>query len=216
MTRAAKPQLPLQFTRRGGPRPGAGRPRKKDAGVSHLARPAFQRRTPVHATLRVGGAVPSLRGARCFAAVEKALAAARDRLGVRVVHFAVLCNHLHLIVEADGSESLSRGMQGLTIRLARALNSALERRGRVFADHYHSRLLRTPTEVANAIRYVRENFAHHFPELQHRVDPFSSAARPDLAAPPRTWLLTIGWQRARHRPHSPGRRTGREASHTNQ
>ena len=72
--------------------------------------------------------------------------------------------------------------------------------GRAFAAaRDHARVLATPTEVANAIRYVRENFAHHFPELTHAIDPFSSGARPDLAADPRTWLLRIGWTRARPR-----------------
>src|SRR2546425_4555483 len=37
-------------------------------------------------------------------------------------HFSVQGNHLHLLVEAEGAESLSRGMQGLTIRIARAIN----------------------------------------------------------------------------------------------
>ena len=154
----------------------------------------------MHATLRVSRSVPSLRGKTAFAAVERALKVAKDRLGVRVVHFAVLGNHLHLIVEADHSVALSRGMQGMTIRLAKALNAALRRRGPVFADHYHSRLLRTPNEVANAVRYVRTNAEHHFPELGAGKDAFGSDARPDLAAPPRTWLLTIGWTRARRGP----------------
>jgi putative transposase len=41
---------------------------------------------------------------------------------MRLVEFTVLSNHLHLIVEADNSTELSRGMQGLCVRLARALN----------------------------------------------------------------------------------------------
>ncbi len=153
----------------------------------------------MHATLRVRSSVRSLRGNRSFAAVERALLVARDRLGVRVVHFAVLGNHLHLIVEADSSAALSRGMQGLTIRLAKALNAALRRSGAVFADHYHARVLATPTEVANAVGYVRDNAAHHFPEHAGGVDPFTSDARPELAAPARTWLLTVGWTRALRR-----------------
>ena len=174
--------------------------------MSHLAREKFCKRAPVHTTLRVRSSISNLRNGHCFAAVERALLVARDRLGVRVIHFAVLGNHLHLIVEADSSTALSRAMQGLAIRLAKALNAALRRRGAVFADHYHARVLATPTEVANAIRYVRENFAHHFPELRHAVDPFSSAARPDLAAAPRTWLLTVGWTRARRPRERAGRR----------
>jgi hypothetical protein len=62
---------------------------------------------------------------------------------MRLVEFSVLGNDLHLVVEADTSEALSRGMQGLCIRLAMALNRALRRTGQVFSDHYHSRLLRS-------------------------------------------------------------------------
>jgi hypothetical protein len=40
-------------------------------------------------------------------------------------------------------------MQALQIRAARALNQAQDRRDRVFADRFHARILRTPTEVAN-------------------------------------------------------------------
>jgi hypothetical protein len=43
--------------------------------------------------------------------------------------------------------TLSRALQGLCIRIAKALNAMMERPGGVFADHYWSRLLRTPTEL---------------------------------------------------------------------
>ena len=44
--------------------------------------------------------------------------------GLRIVQFSVQGNHLHLIVEADSSTALSRGMQGLCIRLAKALKAS--------------------------------------------------------------------------------------------
>src|SRR5438105_7388003 len=81
---------------------------------------------------------------------------------------------IHLIVEANDHECLARGMQGLCVRIAKALNVMMQRKGRVFADHYYSRLLLTPTQLVNAIRYVLENHTHHFGEKG--VDPFSSAA----------------------------------------
>jgi REP element-mobilizing transposase RayT len=200
-TRQAR-QIPLSFSARGGARIGAGRPRKKNGRVSHLARPKFARSCAVHATLRMRPTVFNLRSGRCFRALEQAFLPARDRLGLRLIHFAVLGNHVHLIVEAKDSTALSRGMQGLTIRLAKALNRVMGARGAVLADHYHARLLPTPTEVTNAIRYVLGNYSHHFPELRLPAgwrDPFSSACRADLVAEPRTWLLAVGWKRARPR-----------------
>src|SRR4051812_29847794 len=119
-------QLGFKFRKHGGPRKGAGRPPKGDkARVSHLSRPKFDRITPAHVTLRLADDVPSLRSSRRFAAVRECLARSRGRLGLRVTEFSVLSNHLHLVVEADDSDALSHGMQGLCIRIARALNRLL-------------------------------------------------------------------------------------------
>ena len=193
-------QRELYFPSHGGRREGAGRPTTGRA--SHAARPAFARPAPVHVTLRVGPEVWNLRSSRCYKALRRSLAASRGRFGLRLIHFSVMGNHLHLIVEADGQRSLTRGMQGLNIRIAKALNRVMGRTGRVFADHYHSRLLATPTELVNAIAYVLGNAAHHYGPTP-ATDPCSSAASrsTEVLCEPRTWLLRSGWRRARRIPH---------------
>ena len=155
-------QLALDLPTWGGRRPGAGRPPAGDrAGVSHAPRPRLALGHPVHVTLRVRRHVFNLRARRCLRVVEAAFAAARERHGLRLVHYSVQGNHLHLLVEAHGRETLSRGMQGLCIRLARGLNRVMGRRGAVFADRYHARALKTPREVRNALAYVLRNAEHH-------------------------------------------------------
>ncbi|MFN2550189.1 MAG: transposase [Myxococcales bacterium] len=121
------------------------------------------------------------------------------RFGLRVVDFSLQGNHLHLIIEADSSSSLSRGMQGLCARIARALNRLMERKGKVFADHFHSRLLLSPTEVMRAIRYVLDNHRKHYGHTE--ADPYASSAlatteREEVLARPVTWVLRGGWRRA--------------------
>jgi putative transposase len=186
---------------RGGRRRGAGRKPKGDrARVSHKARVRFEHPAVVHVTLRVAVRIWNLRSRRCFRVIETSLEEARDRFGLRVIEFSVLGNHLHLVVEADSSAALSRGMQGLNIRIARALNRLMRSRGTVFADHYHPRMLRNPTELVNAIAYVLGNAKHHYAIAG--PDPYSSATcdRARLLSQPRTWLLRCGWRRARTRP----------------
>ncbi len=102
-----------------------------------------------------------LRKRRCYAALRAALVAGCERSGFRVCHYSVLATHIHLVVEAENRESLSHGMQGLVIRMARQLNKALGRSGRVFADRYFARALKTPREVRNAIAYVYNNEQRH-------------------------------------------------------
>src|SRR5690349_3095161 len=127
-------QLALELPRRGGKRPGAGRkPKGRRALVSHHRRPRFEKPAAVQVTLRVAGHVWNLRSRRCFELIEKCLAAARERFGLRVIEFTVLGNHLHLVVEAGDDGALSRGMQGLNIRIAKALNRLMKSEGRVFA-----------------------------------------------------------------------------------
>lgn len=190
MKRSPQRQLPFH----GGPRPGSGRPRGNR--TSHAARPRFGKPTPVHVTLRMKPHVWNLRSRRCYRRLQRAFEQARGRFGARLIEYSVQGNHLHLIVEADDSAALSRGMQGLTIRIARALNALMARSGRVFDDHYFSRLLRTPTELVRAIRYLLGNAAHHFGSAG--TDPFGSGALPvetRLLAPPLGWLLRRGVRR---------------------
>jgi putative transposase len=200
----AMKQLGFKLRTWGGKRPGAGRKPKGDkAGVSHLRRPEVGRTQPVHVTVRVASAVGYLRGHTRKTAIEQALRAAKLRLGIRVVHYSIQGNHLHLIVEAEDRGSLARGMQGLLIRLAIALNRLAKRHGKVFPDRYHGHVLRSRREVAHAVRYVLGNYRHHTLETvpAHWDDPCSSArylkSGPADDAPvvsPRTWLLNIGWR----------------------
>jgi REP element-mobilizing transposase RayT len=108
----------------------------------------------VHVTLRVASAVGMLRRRRVYHAVRRALAAT-GRDDFRVVHLSIQRNHIHLIVEADDREALIRGMQGFQISAARRLNAAISdgepRRGAVFLDRYHARVLSSPRQVRNAI-----------------------------------------------------------------
>ena len=204
-------QLEFPPRGRGGWRPGAGRPVKKSGrGESHLRRAPFPERFPLHVTLRVRRDVGSLRTDGRFREIKQAFRYGCDRFGMRLAEFSVQANHVHLIVEAKDKRALARGMQGLTIRVARGVNRASGRRGKVFADRYHARALKTLAEVRNAVNYVRRNFQKHQRELGEwthpwLIDEYSSMSgealwhlEPDedgelvgtmVVAAPATWLL---------------------------
>ena len=204
-------------TGHGGWRPGAGRPRGR-THVAHERRERFGASQPLHVILRVVPGVASLRKEATVEIVRTVVARARER--VRIVHFNVLGNHLHFIVEADDPAILARRMQGLLVSIARRINMHLGRRGKLFAERYHARVLRTPREVRAAIRYVLLNARHHAADRGEAlssgwVDPYSSGPwfdgwkttmrvdqpwmrtlvrRAPPTAPPRTWLLREGWR----------------------
>ena len=183
----------------GGRRRGAGRKRRAlRPQVPHCRRVVFRHKLPVHVTVRLAAGLCDLRSKKGFAALSGAFAKGRLRFGFQLVNFSVQGNHLHLIVEAENEQSLTRGMKGLNVRMARALNKIMGRTGRVFADRYHARILQSPTEVQRALRYVHFNYHKHMHGSGHYVpwsyrDPLSTAVpHPELVTPPRTWLLIHG------------------------
>jgi len=170
-------------------------------------------RYPVHVTLKAVAGAPYLRRGVCFRAVRSALAAGKAKLGFRLVHFTVQGNHLHFICEADDRMRLARGMQGIAILVAKRLNARLDRKGKLFAERYHARILRSPRQVRNTLVYVLNNSRRHDPTIsKYWIDPLSSAPwftgwkhavrdpstrreGPPPIVPAATWLLQTGWRR---------------------
>jgi REP element-mobilizing transposase RayT len=209
-------------TGRGGPRRGAGRPRGERPRVLHRAREPIPNGCPVHVTLRVRKGIPSLRTQRLVREARRTLTLACERGGFRVVHYSIQRDHVHMIVEARGRETLARGMKSVAARLARAVNRVFARSGPVLDGRFHHRVLRTPREVRNALAYVLLNARRHFAKRSGgrrppvRLDAASSArwfdgwkqawkmrlgppgeelgAPRDVAAA-HTWLLRVGWRR---------------------
>jgi REP element-mobilizing transposase RayT len=189
--------------------------------VAHRRRERFAARYPLHVTLRVVADVPSLRCHGALRIIQRAIERTGRRESFRIIHYVVIGNHIHFIVEAASAEALARGMQGLEVSLARRLNRFFDRRGTFFAERYHSRVLRSPTEVRGALRYVLLNQRLHEARRGEKlardwIDPFSSAYWfdgwrepvrlreprqrellnvPCPTAEPSVWLLTTGWRR---------------------
>ena len=84
--------------------------------------------------------------------------------------------------------------------IAKGINVVMMRaKGRVFADRYHLHVLKSPTEVANAIKYVVGNHQVHRTRLGDPIrgefaDPYSTKINRPFSSPT-TWLLTTGWRR---------------------
>jgi REP element-mobilizing transposase RayT len=188
--------LDLPLRGRGGAGRGQGRKKRRHDYVPHVRRPFLDRRHPVHVSTRVLASLPSLRGRRLWSAVRKAFVGSCEKPRFRIVHFSVQGGHLHLICEASDREALARGVQGFKVRVARGVNARCRRRGTVFRDRYHQRILATPTQCRHALAYVLNNQRHHalaegatYPPGQ--VDPLSSAIYFDgwTVLGPRPWRL---------------------------
>jgi REP element-mobilizing transposase RayT len=201
-------QKTFDFKPWGGEREGAGRkPASPRSRATHSSRVRLPHYVPVLVTMRIRAGLPSLRTGRAHRALLEALTEGAERFGLRVIHYAAMHDHLHLVCEAENESALSRGMQGLGVRISKALNRCWERSGKVFADRFHCRHLTSPTQVRNTLAYVLNNAHHHELYLPDGLDPYSSArwfdgwsaavpkaetTRNPLASPC-TWLMTVGW-----------------------
>ncbi|HSN29313.1 MAG TPA: transposase [Kofleriaceae bacterium] len=215
-----------------------GRPKKPGAKQRHAARPRFEKRQALHVTLRVERSIGSLRKRACYAAIRHAAITVFPHADCRIVHLSIQRTHLHLLVEAETSAALSAGMQAFQISAAKQLNAAVShagswwqrrrmeappprRKGRVFADRYHARLITSPMQARRELAYVLNNWRKHGEDRSGlartwQIDPFATGWsfdgwRERGDAPfawkvrdtydpipvylPRTWLLREGWRR---------------------
>jgi REP element-mobilizing transposase RayT len=220
----------LRGARRGERRKQVGRPKKGvRASERHEKRLPLRASWPAHVILRAHTAIASLRKGDVFHAIREALITVwRLDESFHVVQFSVQRTHIHLLVEANDRLALAKGMQAFGISAAKHINALIcdengrRRRGSVFPDRYHVKILKTPRQVRNCLAYVLNNWRHHGEDKGERsrtwhIDPFSSAITfegwkqresrdgqryvqpPSCVAPlvcaPRTWLLNIGWRR---------------------
>jgi len=223
------PKLDKNGQRRGGKRPGAGRPAKGPrSSERHETRAVFKRGEPVHVIMRASAGLGSLRTRSIMRAIHEAtIIVTRHEARFRIIHVSLQRTHIHLIVEAENRVALATGMQAFGISAARHINRVItertgdKRRGRVFADRYHARILKSPRQVRNTIAYVLNNWRHHGEDKREIaggwvIDPFTSGVwftgwkeRDDKGytyrAPPgyvgfvvwqpTLWLLREGWKR---------------------
>jgi REP element-mobilizing transposase RayT len=155
------------------------------------------------------------------AVIRQAFVAGCKKDGFRIIDWSIQSDHLHLVVEARDKLSLTRGMQGFCVRVARRLNAHLGRTGTVFAERYSARELKSPREARNCRAYVMNNARRHNAQRgleweDGTVDLYSSwawfdgwrdcprelvkkaRAGPEAERPvaeAHTWLLREGWRR---------------------
>jgi REP element-mobilizing transposase RayT len=136
----------------GGRREGAGRkpgdPSRRN--TPHRAREPHTPKYPVHVVLRRAKGLPSMASPRVLDLLrDHAEAVSNDEF--RVLFAGAQADRVHLVVEADSAEAMTKGMWALTIRIARGFNKLRERAGKVWDDRYRATALRSVEELSDAL-----------------------------------------------------------------
>lgn len=149
----------------GGRRQGSGRKRLHSKGVSHRSREKVTRRTPLHINFKYR---TEIKNKATLNILKRAILNGRSH-GLRILHFSLQHNHVHLIVEADNNYILSKGMRSVTVTMAKGINQ-----GRIQLQRYHLHVLKTIQETKNAIRYVVFNKQRHEKGTYSNIDEYTS------------------------------------------
>lgn len=97
-----------------------------------------------------------------------------------ILSFAIMPDHLHLVLVPRPDNDLPRIMQSLKGYTARQINRRKQRRAPVWQQSYYDRMIRTERHLQDVIDYVEQN-----PVKAGLCDdpaeyPFSSAGKPEL------------------------------------
>jgi hypothetical protein len=186
---AAAKQLEMKLRpapRWGGWREKAGRKRDPKSGMRHTSREGFSSTTPAHVTVKLMPDLLSLRNKQLVRALERTFAAGCDRSEFRLVHYSLLGNHAHPIVEARDQHALGRGMMAIGSRLALAVNRVMKRKKA-------RRVMEVVLDPASSARWF-EGWKRGSGPVPRAAVSAAGHDRPPVARA-RTWLLTVGWRR---------------------
>ena len=116
-----------------------------------------------------------IKNKKCLILLKKAILNARSH-GLRIIHFSLQSNHVHLIIESENNKILTRGMRSLTVTFAKGLKA-----GRVQMERYHLHVLKSIRETRNAVHYVLFNQQKHEKGTYSKIDEYSSLLSTEAA-----------------------------------
>lgn len=166
----------MQRRKHGGCRENAGRKNRHDAG-DHKRRPDLKPTQPLHITVRLRDGISSLRNMNLDIEIKRIILRAK-KFGLRINHYCILSNHIHLIAETETTEQLKSGMKsfnGCLGRLLRRNGIKGEKFPRgFFKGRYHVQIIKTARQMKNTLKYVLFNTSNHLKRILY-IDQYSSA-----------------------------------------
>jgi REP element-mobilizing transposase RayT len=151
---------------------GAGRPAIHDVGIRHRERPKLTSLSSLHLTIKINRIKADLKNKSILKVLKRAICNSRKK-GLRVVHFSLEYDHIHLLIESPHNSALGRGMQSLGVTLARGINLFKKSVGGVYKHRYHFRKINSSRELKRVMNYIFKNGLKHG-TAKHLVNPYHS------------------------------------------
>jgi putative transposase len=112
---------------------------------------------PQHVVIRGVDGQPCFRTTGDYASYLDDLAHARERYGCELHAYALMTNHVHLLVTPAVAGAVSRMMQCIGHRYVQRFNAAWDRTGHLFEGRFRSSLVESSRYLLNCMRYIECN-----------------------------------------------------------
>jgi REP element-mobilizing transposase RayT len=150
----------------------AGRPAIHDSGIRHTRRFRLKKPSSLHLTIKVKENKADIQNKRILKTLHYAIRRARLK-GLKIVHYTLEYNHVHLLVESVDNKILHKGMQAFGITIAKAINKIKRTKGAVYKNRYHLRVIDSPRQLKNVLHYIFSNGVKH-KRTKSQIDLFNS------------------------------------------
>ena len=124
--------------------------------MAYPPRPCFEGAV-YHVTVRGDNREPTFLGDADYCHYLGLLRRYKEQFRFTLYAYALMPNHVHLILEPSTGSTISRIMQSLSIAYTRYFNERYHRVGHVFQGRFHSRLIDKDNYLLVATRYVHRN-----------------------------------------------------------
>lgn len=151
---------------------GAGRPAIHDPGIRHTKRFRLKKPSSLHLTIKVRVNKADIQNKRILKALHHAIKRARLK-GLKVIHYTLEYNHVHLLVESVDNKILHKGMQSFGITISKAINKIKQTKGAVYKNRYHLRIINSAKQLKNVLHYIFSNGIKH-KRTNSKIDLFNS------------------------------------------
>jgi len=151
---------------------GAGRPMIHDPGIRHRERPFLTKAASLHLTVKVKRIKADMKNKAVLSILKRAIMNARKQ-GLRVIHFTLEYDHIHLLIEAENNEILGKGMQSFGVTFSKAINRMKKQSGGVYKHRYHFRQISGVRQLKNVLNYIFTNGVKH-KTAKSLVNPYNS------------------------------------------
>lgn len=116
---------------------------------------------------------------------------ARKRYGLKVITYAVTCNHIHLLAVDSRKEVLSKSMQLISGNTGQTYNTRKSRKGAFWEDRFYTTAIESGVHLARCMAYIEMNMVRAGAVTHPKEWEFCGYN--EILDPPRRYKLIDQW-----------------------